>query len=116
MKVRTADLIQYREHCISTLKESIKATEAAYAKAKDKYDNKRLNKFFGWKYEASIEGSKSWESDWWMWGVNEEKLKDQIVDLKRCKYMLKTNQNFIEFNDRYTDGFFKFCDENSIPY
>ena len=116
MKVRTCDLILYREHRINILKDKIKETEDAYAQAKAIYDNKRLNKFFGWKYEDSIAGSKSWESSWWMWGVYEDKLKEQIVDLKRCRYMVKTGQTIIDFNDRWTDGFFLFCDENSIPY
>ena len=52
MKVRTCDLILYREHRINILKDKIK----------------------------------------------------------------ETGQTIIDFNDRWTDGFFLFCDENSIPY
>lgn len=64
MKVRTCDLILYREHRINILKDKIKETEAAYVQVKAQYDNKLINRFFGWKYENSIGGSKSWETSW----------------------------------------------------
>ena len=49
MKVRTCDLILYREHRINILKDKIKETEAAYVQVKAQYDNKLINRFFGWK-------------------------------------------------------------------
>lgn len=114
--VRSDNYIQYLEYRIQRLYERWDARKQEYADAKLRYENKRLAKFFGWKFENSSSWFTPDADDEYAPTYNSLIMKFQ-AEIRRINYQRAMGVNVISFNSEefHIGSFYKFCEENGLP-
>lgn len=106
-------VLKFAEYKLDQATEYLKATETKYQSYKEEYENKFLPKLFGWKYEDSGSGDRSWMGSWDFWITNDRILYyiQMINHATYCEKMKHSTMNIDKPN-----LFYKWCTENNIPY
>lgn len=113
-KIRTIDIIKWVEFQIDFCIKKNAEIKIRYAECKEEYEQRFLPKLFGWKYEDSIEGNTSWL--YGRWDLNlypTDRYKKLLVE---AIYQNKIGTNHIEVNQDFHPSFYKYCQENNIPF
>ena len=117
-KVLIDNYIQYVNHRLDSWKSEQAKHKEKYAKAKEDYENKPINKFFGWKFENSYE-SGGWCKDASSpWDYSYTTLINQCQsELNRLCYQKQIGINLITFNTGYFSirDFYKYCKDVGLP-
>ncbi len=87
-----------------------------YAQDKEKYENKFLPKLFGWKYENSSDGCKSWMSKWSGFYRYETYTENAEKEITRLTYLEKIKHERVTMELELYKSFYQWCSENNIPY
>lgn len=114
--VRITDYKRFLVECyLPWLVDEDQKLQALYAARKEEYENKRLPKLFGWKFENSYEGDTSWMGSWNL--KHYSKMISKVEkELLRLLYLVKTNNEKVNMHIDLYDDFYRWCDKNNIPF
>ena len=117
-KVLIDNYIQYVNHMLDFWKSEQAKHKENYAKAKEEYENKPINNFFGFKFENSYESSY-WRKDApspcdYSYTTLINKFQSE---LNRLSYQKQIGVNLITFNTGYFGirDFYKYCKDVGLP-
>jgi hypothetical protein len=113
MKVRTIDVLKYANYQIDRFKNKKQAMEAKYEAAKVVYESQFLNKLFGWKYENSTAGDRSWFTGSWYMHDNTEYFTDLIA---KGEYHILLGDELFELPIRSESAFYEYAKDNGLPH
>lgn len=87
-----------------------KENRERYEQAKQRYESIWFVKLLRLKYE------KSFMCEAAFWDFNEATIESRKLEVKRCEYHEKHQTTHIQSSFDIYDNFYKWCDENQIPY
>lgn len=114
--VRIEDYLKWLKSMIDLHKTKDIELQDRYAKAKEVYENKRIPKFFGWKYEKSSQGCS--DPFFGPWNLDRHKnwIESFEEEVERCIYQQKIKNVMITLPEGWYDSFYNWCKKNDIPY
>lgn len=118
MKVRTQDAIAFHKDKLEQYEVQRIELESKYVQAKEEYESRFLSKLFKRKYEDSREGDRADRAILLSyWGFSDLDLYERDVKLilNKLNYHEKINDYHVEL-DSYINQFYKWANENNIPY
>jgi len=114
--MKTEHVLLFVEYQIHHWENARKKLEAVYAEAAKKYEAKFIPKLFGWKYQNSHKGDRSWLANKWGFIQIDDKINEYKILRDKAIYYKKIGNNSIGIPLRMEKYFYNFCASNNIPY